>query len=154
MASERTKSVSVKTKAPAPVEKGRKSKKADSQEDLDQSPSHKAKAEMDAEDDENPVVAAARAAKRAARKGPIEDDVTAFLSDIKSNDDAIRKTKKSEYFANINKKAWENLLGAKDSISGGLFRMRLGNMLRGSKSNAVKAAEKKAKAAEKASAKA
>lgn len=122
--------------------------KPETQDDLDKSPSRRAKPSAD---DAAEVAAHQAAAEAAAPKKPkkpaIQDDVTEFLADTKSNDDAIRKTKKSEYFPNINKKAWEKLLGAKDSVTGGLFRMRLGNMLRGAKSNAAKAKEKEAKKA-------
>jgi hypothetical protein len=123
-----------------------KTKPKETQDDLDRSPSRKEKAEAASESASAKAAAEdGDAAPKKPKKPAIQDDVTAFLADTKSNDDAIRKTKKSEYFPNINKKAWDKLLEAKDTVTGGLFRMRLGNMLRGSKSNAAKA-EAKAKA--------
>jgi hypothetical protein len=76
------------------------------------------------------------------RKGAIEDEVSKFLADTKSNADAIAKTKKHEHFEFMNKKAWTKLIEQKDTLGGGLFRMRLGNMLRGARSKSVKMAEK------------
>lgn len=127
-----------------------KTKPKESQEDLDASPSRRTKKEEAIESASAKAAAEDHdAAPKKARKPAIQDDVTTFLADTKSNDDAIRKTKKSEYFPNINRKAWDKLLEAKDSVTGGLFRMRLGNMLRGAKSNAAKAEAKAGKAKEK-----
>ena len=142
-----------KPKNPAP----KASKTKDTQEDLDKSPSRR-KAKVELTEEEKADIAAtkehqeAEAAKKnggvapAKRKAPINDEVTKFLSEVKSNADAISKTKKHEYFGTINTKAFAKLVEQKDDLGGGLFRMRLGNMLRGARSKSEKMVEK-AKAA-------
>lgn len=126
----------------------------DTQDDLDKSPSRKKSKTDELSEEDKADIAAAKehqAAKNGGeapvkRKPAIQDEVSKFLSETKSNADAITKTKKHEYFGNINEKAWKKLVEAKDELGGGLFRMRLGNMLRGARTKGEKLVEK-AKAA-------
>lgn len=85
---------------------------------------------------------AAPAAEKPKRKPAINDEVTKILADSKDNEDALRRSKKFPTWSHVNEKALAKLMKEVKKLPHGLFRMRLGNMLRGSVSAAKRSAAK------------
>lgn len=78
-----------------------------------------------------------------AFKEPVDDDISKVLSGLNTPTKMINYVKLSKNFEFINKESFKNLVDQRDTLQFGLFRMRMGDLLRGAAKRVEKGVVKK-----------